>query len=172
MNTYTIDAGNHYCLHPLKIHWNKKRLIFEFMFTESCKYNLGTEDQLDWNKYFGIGFGFNHHKNSYRVGSRYDPISEKFLLSHYSYNHGVRSYPVMCPVDLNQHYMCVIGLNRAANSITNTLSVAESGDWKLIYAGGIDFDFNGVSRLGFNLWPYQGGNIPAPHKMDYMLGEL
>ena len=68
MKKYTIKEGRHYSLHGQWLHVNKKELIIKAKIPYTSKYDLKDEDQLDVNKVGGIGFGFNHHDNSIRLG--------------------------------------------------------------------------------------------------------
>ena len=73
-----------------------------FKFTESCRYNLYTEDQLDWNKLYGVSFGlFGIHKNSARFAWRYNLTNRKIEIGAYWYLDGYRSYYHMCDVEIN-----------------------------------------------------------------------
>lgn len=169
MKEYTIKEGNHYCFHPIKFHWEVKRLIIDFMFTDSCAYDLGTVDQFDWNKVFGIGFGFSHHKNSYRIGSCYDVLSKRMQLAHYSYNKGRREYPYMCAVELNQQVRSIISFSRSTNTISNRIVIFENGVEKVLYEGNIHFDFTKVAKWGVVLFPFFGGDRTALHDMKHLL---
>ena len=173
MKEYIIKEGNHYCLHPIKIHYGVKRVIADFVLTDSCIYDLGTPDQFDFNKLVGLGWGWFHHKNSYRIGTRYDVVSKRFELSHYSYNNKKRIFPVMCSVEPNQQVRSIMSFSRSSNTIWNKIIVFEKQDnvviEKVIYDSGINFDFTNVPKWGFVLYPYQGGNCPAQHRMKHLL---
>lgn len=50
-------------------------------FNSNCAYDLGNEDQKDWNKVFGICFGVRGiHKNSLRFGWRWNTMKQKIEL--------------------------------------------------------------------------------------------
>jgi len=159
--TYTVKKGFHYSAHIPHLHWEVSRLVFDFIFDESCIYNLGSVDQFDWNKVYGVGFGFSHHKDSYRIGSRWDNLSGKMQLAHYSYNHSVRSYVDMCAVELNQQCQSYITFDRDANCISNVISVFNNAEPTVIYNNSVPFDFKNVPTWGFMLYPYFGGNEAA-----------
>ena len=172
MKPYLIKKGNHYCLHPIKLHYDRKRLITEFMFPDSCAYDLHSKDQFDWNKVVGLGFGFNHHHNSYRIGARFDPLSRKMELGHYYYNHKLRHDTSMVFVKLNQHIKSDISFSRSDNTIWNRIYVGTDGRWTEVYNNTLFFDFRKVPRWGFFLYPFQGGNEPAQHDTTYLLDIL
>lgn len=73
-----------------------------FKFTDSCKYNLKTEDQMDWNKLYGVSFGiFGIHKNSVRFTWRYNLTTEKIELGVCWYLEGYKNYYKICDVEIN-----------------------------------------------------------------------
>ena len=73
------------------------------MFTDSCKYLLDENDQLDWNKLYGVSFGlFGIHKNSVRFVWRYNPEINKIQIGAYWYLNGCRNWYLLCSVELNQ----------------------------------------------------------------------
>lgn len=73
-----------------------------FRFTESCRYNMHTEDQYDWNKLYGVSFGiFGIHKNSARFVWRYDLATQKIEIGAYWYIDGYRNYYTLCSVEIN-----------------------------------------------------------------------
>lgn len=167
MKIYTVQKGNHYSAHLPEFHFGITRLVFDFIFDDSCVYNHNGIDQFDWNKVYGLGFGLNHHKNSYRVGSRWDLASGRMELGHYYYNNYVRSFPTMCSVELNQQCNSYISLDKRSNTIWNTICVFVDGREEIIYSDGINFDFKGVPSWGLMLDPYFGGNKVAVR--DYNL---
>jgi len=69
--TYIIKKGHHYVrwfqMFPM-FHRNIKKVYFEIKFDPSCYWFPSRDnDDTDKNKLFGLGFGFNHHKNSLRL---------------------------------------------------------------------------------------------------------
>ena len=71
-----------------------------FMFTDSCKYLLDENDQLDWNKLYGVSFGlFGIHKNSARFVWRYNPKINKIQIGAYWYLDGYRNWWLLCSVE-------------------------------------------------------------------------
>lgn len=78
-------------------------IIRSFIFTDSCKYLLDENDQLDWNKLYGVSFGlFGIHKNSVRFVWRYNPKINKIQIGAYWYLDGYRNWYLLCSVELNQ----------------------------------------------------------------------
>lgn len=60
------------------------------MFTDSCRYNLESDDQFDTNKLCGIGYLPGHHKHSARFGWRYVPVTDTVEVLAYCYVKGER----------------------------------------------------------------------------------
>lgn len=164
-NKYTIRKGKHYCHpRPFSLKWNLKTLAFDFTFLPDCMYNLGNEDQFDYNKLFGIGWGLNHHKNSYRLGWRYDVVSGKIEIAQYYYNKGVRKFNTILFVEIGKTYGVKLKFLRDNNSITAYIIDLEAG--VLMDSTDLDYYFESVSRFSFLLFPYFGGNQTAPHDMN------
>jgi hypothetical protein len=59
---YTFKKGNH---RPNKLTFglfvNKKSVVRDVIFHDSCRYYLAGEDQYDVNKLFGLGYLWHHH---------------------------------------------------------------------------------------------------------------
>ena len=62
-----------------------ERIMKVVTFYPSTKYDLRSNDQLDWNKLFGIAFFPGKHKTSYRFGWRYNIETQMMELGAYSY---------------------------------------------------------------------------------------
>jgi len=70
---YKIEKYDHHSS-PIRLGfwWGRDRFRWAVTFTESCRYDLKTADQLDVNKLCGIGYLPGHHKESARFGWRYN----------------------------------------------------------------------------------------------------
>lgn len=148
-------------------------LTAEVLFTESCRYEVQPQDQKDWNKLFGMSFGFcplikqyQMHYNSARFGWRYNTLKKVIEVTPYLYDNGKRLYAEilgMKPAELNigqKYLMSIIPLN---NEVTYEI---------------VDMDDNVIFRetihqavpslKGWQAPPYFGGNQKAPH--DIIIG--
>lgn len=164
MKDYTIKAGQHNSTLWPRLWVDESSWDVKGMFTESCIYNLNSFDQLDWNKLFGVGYGFNHMQNSARWGWRWNLTTELFELAPFCHVNGkmVMDEPVMV-VEPNQHF---------------TLAITDTGvSWKF-WCGKDGFNADSeagevlhdkLPRWGFRLFPYVGGNNPAKHNMTIKL---
>jgi len=157
--TYTIPKNKHYCFHLPRFHFNTKDIKLKFKFKSSCRYSITGSDSLDINKLSGLSFGL-HHTNSFRIGWRYVPISDKIELLHYFYNNEQRYFKIIGFCNIDETTTIDIHLNRTCNSISTYIK----GDERFSY-----FDFEDVPKFGYYLFPYFGGNKLAPHKMNIEL---
>ena len=126
----------------------------QFMFTDSCIYDLGDEDQWDVNKLFGFSIGHHQNRSSFRFGWR--PILSENLIEivAYEYHDGFRMKTMpICRVELNKWHKFTISYNNKANktfyfvnrtTFTNTVNLVKK------------------SGLGYTLGVYFGGNEKAP----------
>lgn len=132
-----------------------------FTFTDSCKYNLGDEDQLDWNKLFGVSFGiFGIHRNSARFVWRYDPTSTKIEIGAYWYINGYRSWYNLTAIDLNKKYNFKICIFDESVVFTVLDDYAAIGKYILC----IDKKITDKNRYKCGI--YFGGNRTAPQRIE------
>lgn len=141
MKTYTIKKGKHSFFKFPKIVFNKKIIKVEIMFTDSCKYNLGNKNQLDWNKIIGFSRGFHHH-NSARLAWRWNPILEKIEITKYYYINKKR---------VIDEDIIVVDLNKIVK-----LSIMFPENIR-------------TCKIGYILFPFFGGNETAPHDINISL---
>jgi hypothetical protein len=160
-----IKKGKHYSGFSLpSISFGEKTISKVLSFSESCRYDLKSEDQLDVNKLFGIGYLPSHHQFSCRFGWRYDLTNEKMEILAYWYDSGKRYFEHLCWLE--------IGQRRAVFTIKATkekhyLSVETDGN---AFTKTLDF---GIKMIGYELKPFFGGNQAAPHDMIiYISGEI
>lgn len=158
-----ILKGTHRGILPnLGIHFGRDRMSYEVTFTESCRYDLGSSDQLDWNKLFGWSYGL-HHKNSIRVGWRYFKEQDCIELSLYCYINGTRV--------INQFTKVGIGTSTRIQLtyIDGEVGVYTIEDNFFIGDGNLTLPFK--KTCGYDLGLYFGGNRPAPHKMNILMNK-
>ena len=143
-----IKKGKHGNFHIPKFISPKKEIKHIISFTDSCRYNIGT-DQCDINKLFGIGFLPYHRRNSIRFGWRYIPQSDNIEILSYYYIKGKRYNQHISFVDINQPY-------------TYTIKWTQNNYQMIVNDTSITIQMNN-HIFGYTLFPYFGGNIPAPH---------
>lgn len=129
-----------------------KKITKYITFTESCKYDLKGDDQLDWNKLFGVGFFPDHQKNSFRFVWRYNVLFGEIELGVYSYING----------ELESHATSLIPIGQ------KTKMTIRYKDGFVFYEVGerlISYTTVRADRwplIGYKLGPYFGGNKKAP----------
>lgn len=162
MNSYIIKKGRHGNFHIPKFYYNCKKLTIKAKFTESCRYDFGNVDNFDINKLVGVSFG-THHINSFRIGWNYDKFNANIIIYAYWYNNSVRNYKILYFCEINKEINIDIFINRHQNNIVIC------GCEKSHKINIIDFDFTHVSKWGYKLWPYFGGNNQSPHDLEVKL---
>lgn len=163
---YTISKGNHYAdgIH-LGLHFGATSVKKTVWFDSSCYYNLGGPDQLDINKLYGFSEGF-HHCNSARFGWRCDVDAGMIQLHGYVYRDGKR----VNEWDTNTLIQTV----KFERMIETQIEIKH--DYYLFKVK--DGNFSTVKAIargrhcfpvGYELFPYFGGNMCAPHDMSIEL---
>jgi hypothetical protein len=131
----------------------KRGLIFsltkEIEFTDSCRYNLHSDDQHDWNKLFGVCAGiFGIHTNSGRFAWRYS--NGMIEISIYTYINGERDASHVKTVPINKRIK--FGIRRHFNYLRYYIND------RLVGESWIGADNNMLWGCGL----YFGGNRRAP----------
>ncbi len=178
MKKFVIPSGFHISHFLPGLYRAKTLLNFDFMFTSSCKYDLGYEHNLDVNKLFGRSFGLVHNTttiwgrlfkksaNSFRIGWNCCSQNGKIQLFAYYYNDGVRKIEYIAEVDVNKNYNCYIYMDRTANKIRVNLT-SDKFESSTVY----DFRFKDCPQWGLKLFPYFGGTYWAPQRMTIYIKE-
>ena len=136
------------------INWHRLN-SWSVRFDPSCSYELPGPDNFDVNKLVGHSIGWNHHQESVRFGWR--SSQDKIELSAYAYIEGQRHIETMCQVPLNMEVDLFILVEQAHYRFI----VFRDG---LLHA---ELELKKERRFqpGYRLWPYFGGDRPAPHKI-------
>lgn len=150
---YTIEHGRNYITEGY------------FTFDDSIRYNIGV-DQTDVNKLFGYSWGC-HHKNSDRIGFRYNPFLDNVEIVLYSYVNGKRM-PTTHIANIEIGKKVKIGLHIKLGSwatvskygISRYINVTVDEDVTLTK----EYECEDAS-FGYTLGGYFGGNRRAPHKI-------
>lgn len=163
---FTVKRGKHYsdgliykAAHFITLTGRLERTV---MFDESCKYSLPKADQRDVNKLFGYSVGLDHHKNSARFGWHW--YQGSIHVSAYVYRDGERSDLPITELDLNTWYQFSLEAQTESDCFVirdheSTIAIANI-ERRVKFRGGIQ------------LWPYFGGNCPAPHDVSIRMESL
>ena len=161
LKEYRIGSGSHGRLH-LPCFTTSNSISFEVAFTESCKYDLFDNDQLDINKLFGLSDCWSyHHRHSARIGWRWSEDIDRFEVFAYWYNHKIwhgfqfELIAELLPYE-NQKFKIVLDSYKYRFYVgdTDILNVPRSKGCK--------------HGLKYMLFPYFGGNETAPHDMTIL----
>jgi len=143
-------------------------------FTPSCRYNLGDDDQLDWNKLFGFSTQLlpsegirPSHCNSVRFGWRYNKEADRIEVCAYYYINKVRHYAEnsggkIASLEIDKTYFFEIIPNNAGGYL---LLVSDNH--------GVSYFNEAVevkqSIFGWHLCFFFGGNESAPQKITAIM---
>lgn len=142
LKSYKIKKGQHYSGFRFRPFIKRKSITVAVEFTDSCRYignTLQMTEQI--NKLCGFG-AILHHRNSIRIGWRYDPIKDIVKLYIYEYRKGERLEPKL-------------------------FDIARIGQVKKL-----KLKSKKVYWFGKYLFPYFGGKSPAPHDIKIKLSFL
>jgi hypothetical protein len=151
-----IKKGNHYSSWKFpKFYVNNLNVSKNIIFTDSCKYDLGSEDQYDINKLFGIGYFPWHHYNSVRFGWRYNIANNNISIFSYWYHNKIRNYELMGSVELNDLNFYLIQIKDNQHEL-----IVLNRSLDIVMEHVVDVP---PKSIGYYLKPFFGGNKPAPH---------
>ncbi len=152
---YKIKKGNHRST-PLHFRiWKDLKVINK---TVTFLYNsIYPLQENKTHKLFGLGYFWNHHKQSARIGWRYEG-SGIFKLFSYCYIDGVRSIREICKVPINTPINCVIEI------IKNKYIFKVSYNSSPVSIVTLNFTHN--KRWSFPLNLYYGGTNEAPNEIE------
>lgn len=154
---YEIKKGNHYSNNHNTIQalTTKSKIQANIIFKRTCLYNeINTIDSLDQNKLIGLSDGIDHHNNSIRWAWRKISDTDQIQISIYAY---VNTQRIIIPVDTIQtehthHYTVAIYNNAYILGLDNNV-------YKIPRA-------SRYTGIRYRLYPYFGGNHPAPNHMQ------
>lgn len=136
-----------------RFYWNRKQYNWIVNFDSSCAYNLGDDDQYDWNKLVGVTEHFNPRIHSIRFGWRYNLTNNLIEIASYKETNYKFEFNILASVRLDK----AVKLSMQLYSDLVALSVDDN-----VYI--TQFTLN--TKLLMRANPYFGGNKVAPHKMS------
>lgn len=153
MGSFKIKKGSHYSRRWPVIHLAESVFKFKFKFGLGCWFPLLAPDDYAVNKLCGFSYGYHHH-NSIRCGWTPNKVPNKIDLFFYMYSGGVREVHYFATVDLSVEYELVI--HASMNQVS--FSLRHNG---LTLMNPAYYFKKPKFRLGYILWPYIGGQLPA-----------
>lgn len=158
---YLIKKGEHSSGFRIAPFYGNKIVKYEAIFTRSCLYEIDGPDRFDINKLFGISYGL-HHKNSARFGWRAN--GDSIEISAYCYKSGDRIIKTIRDVAVGKPYVFTMRGTKEFYELTVESEGAIIGYAKISKPKTIQF--------GYRLFPYFGGNVPAPHNIRILIKRL
>lgn len=162
---YNIKKGSHYVNWNQRIpifHCNLTEVTFEFKPDPSLYWHPArNNDDNDQNKLFGLGFGFNHHKDSIRITWRPDFDNEGMIeYLAYWYDGEERKSETFGTFDC-----------RSKKKLTGYISGLQTNEYKISFENNIVLapNLSPDKKWGLYLRPYVGGDNRAIHSMEFDL---
>jgi hypothetical protein len=156
---YTIQQGENFCdQNTLRI-LSITGLRFDVIFDSTAIYQtVLPENQLDINKLYGFSEGLDHQTNSARIGWRWS--NQALRLFGYTYVNGQRIEREIKPVTIGDTLSC-------------SIRVDSSRYWFRVDMDSIQMARGPVSDTadGYQLFPYFGGDEPAPQLIRIRIRE-
>jgi hypothetical protein len=157
--SFIIPEGKHRSTWSWRPFFSNKR-TFKFIFNRSTEYYIG-DNQDALNKLVGFSDGgLNHHKNSFRLAWRYNPLKKKIELFSYTYVNGEREARFLTDVPFNTLTTCEVrclGTDVYRILINGYMVFYEKRSTKV------------KTCYKHMLYPYFGGTVPAPHYISMSL---
>lgn len=159
-STFKIQQGAHYCdqnnIKPVRI----SEMKFIVKFDSSAIYQtVDPENQYDINKLWGFSEDTDNHYNSARIGWSWN--NDAMRLYGYVYANGILNYQEITPVSIGSEITCSIKL---------------AGNTYLFTVNGMGISLpRGPSTseaLGYQQYPYFGGDEAAPHLITILIKSL
>lgn len=157
---YTIKKGSHSCDKNDFISLELSELKFTVRFDQSAVYQTAEPgNQLDVNKLYGFADnGSQHHEFSARFGWRW---SENALrLFAYVYNNGAMDFQEITSITTDKEYECSITIS------PDTYTFRVNGKTVIMPRASTT-----PKAKGYRLYPYFGGDEPAPHDIRIWIRE-
>jgi hypothetical protein len=156
---YTIQPGKNFCDQNTLRGLSITGLHFDVIFDSSAIYQtVLPENQFDINKLYGFSEGLNHQINSARIGWRWS--DQALRLFGYTYVNGQRNEQEIQSVTIGDTISC-------------TIRVDSSRYWFRVNMDSIQMARGPVSdtAVGYQLFPYFGGDEPAPQLIRIRIRE-
>ena len=144
---------------------SKDSMTRKVTFTESCRYYLWNENQLDYNKLFGFTCSLfdSPHSNSIRFGWRYNCLSKKIEVVEYWYKNKKRHIPEN-PIPLNIGTEYIFSIQTTDEGMP-LLQVSKEST--ILMKKVIELNLSKGPKWVLGL--YFGGNEKSPHEIEILI---
>jgi hypothetical protein len=154
---YRIEKGQHESGNKVDV-TTREEVKYQVRFAESCLYKIDSDDSLDVNKLFGLSDAQSHSDHSARFGWR-TKGNRIEIMTYVRRSGNIVTRP--------------IGTVSPGESACYTISIMPNY-YLFRFESTIDTihrtsSFNGVR---YHLWPYFGGNQPAPQTMEIYMKRM
>ncbi len=163
MTEYTIKEGRHFSMPRIfKLRNRPEKVSWLVEFSKNCDYDLGDEDQKDWNKLVGLFYNFlNTLDNTVMVGWRWNPDTKRMELNAYYHVNGSRDFTrPLLDVELGNPFRVDIRVDYEKREYTVALERYSDGKQALDTKA---FSHDRGRCLEINT--YFGGNETAPRTL-------
>lgn len=171
MKKFTIKKGKHSSvLFGFLPHFRfsfKNQFAYKIKFGTNCLYDFNDVDDWDINKLVGVSTSYHHHVQSARIGWRCIDNKTIELLA-YCYNKRER---------IGGFDDYILGVVKPGEEFYCSITV-EANKFVLIFNKGIEYKKIELNKddnswkFKYFLFPFFGGNNPAPHDMDIFVDEV
>lgn len=146
--------------------YNKKSITRQVYFDFSCNYDLpGTDDDLDVNKLFGLGYFWNK-KESARFGWNYNNLTQKINLFAYCHLNGKIDFTKICELAIATNYLLILNIH----DLSYSFSVMNLRTTKVV--GELNISKPHRKKLSYNQGLYFGGTQKAPHDITIEIKKM
>ena len=176
---YSVSQGNHAFSPPSfwRLLTKPGRIGVFAMFEESCLYDIGFPDSLDYNKLAGVSLNaWTNHENSAMLGWRRSSESGLIDLTPYCHIRGRRvigpddSAVPVTQVRPGEWFAVWFELDWRREEITVSVQVLPDGE-VIAHTFG-EFKFPGWIKWVRRIGPWFGGNQTAPHTMALWMEDV
>lgn len=161
--TFKIKEGEHYSKPwRLGLLFGKHEVKAEFVPNVSWLYSFDDEDDYDINKIFGLSRG-DHRKNSARLGWNPSPDGKQIEFWCYVRTNGKMHVPLTPLGIVNPRTIVNASITDYGDSYIFSIQTRKFKRTQQVRVDGKR------SWFRYRLWPYFGGNKPAPHEVKVPL---
>jgi hypothetical protein len=155
---YVIKKGGHSSDRMFPFLTFKNKVVFDVKFIGSFRYRI--KKQKDTNKLIGLSDSWHHHRNSVRVGWRWNSVANNVELMAIIYSNGYRTIKHLKFLPTSKRVLITIEIKDKQYSI------------KINHE---EFLFERTSNWGFiryGLSPYFGGDTVAPKDFRFTIKRI
>lgn len=170
MKKLTINKGNHFVNFGDRIFnlRNKPEVVeWHYVFLENSNYNLGDEDQKDWNKLTGLFFNlFNTRAETVMIGWRYNIQTDRIELNAYYHINKKRIFTKSL-LEVKRGELVKVKINVDYQNKNYTVHLTSNGK-TVQHTQTFRHNRGLCGQINF----YFGGNRKAPQAMSVLMEEI